>query len=67
MPPRGTWTNLKSGPNVNLVRFNKAKCKVLHLAQGNPRYAYRLEEELIESSPAEKDFRVLMDEKFDVN
>ena len=27
---------------ANLLKFNKAKCKVLHLGLGNPQYQYRL-------------------------
>ena len=33
---------LKRWALVNLVRFNKAKCKVLHLGQVNPRIVHRL-------------------------
>ena len=40
---------------VNLMRFKKAKCKVLHLGQGSLCCQYRLGDEGIESSPEDKD------------
>ncbi|PKU49069.1 hypothetical protein llap_722 [Limosa lapponica baueri] len=54
MPSRGT---------LNILKFNKAKCKVLCLNWDNPQYQYRLDDEWIESCTAEKDLGILVDEK----
>ncbi|GAB0191304.1 mitochondrial enolase superfamily member 1 [Grus japonensis] len=38
------------------MKFNKAKCKVLHVGRHNPKHNHRLGKEWMKSSPEEKDF-----------
>ena len=48
-----TWRDLnrlKKWIHKKPTGFNQAKCKVLHLGRGNPRYVHRLREEAMESS-----------------
>jgi len=49
-----------------MISLFKAKCKVLHMGQGNLKHRHRLGAELIDRSPDEKDLRVLMEEKLNI-
>uniref|UniRef100_A0A8B9DSV2 Reverse transcriptase domain-containing protein n=1 Tax=Anser cygnoides TaxID=8845 RepID=A0A8B9DSV2_ANSCY len=54
---------LESWAGRNQMRFNKNKCRVLHLGRNNRTYQYRLGDDLLERSSEAKDLGVLVDDR----
>ena len=51
---------------INEMKFNKSKYQILPLGQSNARCKYRLGEEWLVSSPAERDLGVLADSRLNL-
>ena len=58
---------LERRAHTNLMKFNKAKCKILHLGQGNPKHKYRLGREWLESIPEVMDLGPSVDKRLNMS
>ena len=51
----------------NLMKFNKSKCRVLHVGRNNHMHQYRLGDDLLEVGSAEKDLDVLVNNSLEMS
>ncbi|KAJ7428710.1 hypothetical protein WISP_00935 [Willisornis vidua] len=58
---------LERWADSNGMKFNMAKCRVLHFGHNNPLRCYRLATEWLESSRAERDLGILIDRKLSMS
>ncbi|KAK4830515.1 hypothetical protein QYF61_011457 [Mycteria americana] len=58
---------LQKWADRKIIKFNKGKCKVLHVGRNNSMHQYMLGAAKPESSLAEKDLGVLMDNKLNMS
>uniref|UniRef100_A0A8C4Y200 Macro domain-containing protein n=1 Tax=Gopherus evgoodei TaxID=1825980 RepID=A0A8C4Y200_9SAUR len=58
---------LEKWSEVNRMKFNKDKCKVLHLARNNQLYTYKMGNDCLGRSTAERDLGIIVDHKLNMN
>ncbi|GAB0205762.1 hypothetical protein GRJ2_003041800 [Grus japonensis] len=49
------------------MKFDKSKCQILHLGWGNPGYMYKLANERLERSLAERDLGIWVDGRLNMS
>uniref|UniRef100_K7F0L4 Reverse transcriptase domain-containing protein n=1 Tax=Pelodiscus sinensis TaxID=13735 RepID=K7F0L4_PELSI len=58
---------LEKWSKVNRMKFNKDKCKVLHLGRNNQFHTYRMGSDCLGGSTAERDLGVIVDHKLNMS